>query len=196
MKIILASKSPRRKELLKLAGISDFTVSPAVGEETADPSLSAADAIKLIALCKAREVAARFEKDDLIIAADTLVYLDGTPLGKPKDAADAHRMLRALSGRPHTVRTGVAVIRGSRELSACEETEVFFRELTDTEIDEYIASGEPMDKAGAYGIQGGASRFIPKITGDYSNVVGLPVCRTSLMINELIRGDGIEQNVN
>ena len=184
MKIILASKSPRRQELLKNLGITDFDVIPAKGEEHIVDDLSPEDEVCSIALCKAREVAAA-HKDDVVIAADTLVFLDGNPLGKPKDRSDAFRMLKALSGREHSVLTGVAVIYGGRELCECESTRVFFRDMTGEEIERYIDSGEPMDKAGAYGIQGLGSVFIPRIEGDYFNVMGLPLSKLYSMLQKM-----------
>ena len=185
MRIILASKSPRRRELLKNLGITDFEVIPAHGEERLVSGLSPEDEVRSIALGKAREVAQACSGDDVVIAADTLVFLDGEPLGKPASRDDAFRMLRALSGRSHSVLTGVAVIRGEDELCECESTRVFFRDLSDDEIEKYVDSGEPMDKAGAYGIQGRGSVFVPRGEGDYFNVMGLPVARLYLMLRQM-----------
>lgn len=185
MKIILASQSPRRQELLKNLGITDFSVIPAKGEEQLISGLTPEDAVCAIALGKAREVASSQGNDAVIIAADTLVFLDGKPLGKPADSDDAAKMLRSLSGRDHLVMTGVAVIYGSKEIAECESTRVFFRRITEDEITRYIDSGEPMDKAGAYGIQGLGSIFIPRIEGDYFNVMGLPVSRLYSMLEKM-----------
>lgn len=174
-RVVLASGSPRRRELLGQMGITEFEVLPARGEETAPTGLTPAELVRHLALQKAREVAA-LRPDALVIGADTVVVLDGAVLGKPKDEADAKRMLAALSGRSHEVYTGLAVLCGGREYGHAERTEVTFRDMTGAEIAAYVATGEPMDKAGAYGIQGRACVFIRGIRGDYYNVVGLPVC--------------------
>jgi len=186
MEYVLASASPRRRELLpRVLGKTPFRVQPAVGEEPDGTGLPPAEMVQRIAAAKAAEVAAGCSSDAVIIAADTLVYLDGTPLGKPRDKEDAVRMLRALSGRSNTVWSGIAVQRGSQCLTAAEATEVFFRELDKDEIASYAESGEPLDKAGAYGIQGGASVMISGISGDYYNAVGLPLCRLWQMLRQL-----------
>jgi septum formation protein len=183
MDIILASKSPRRREMLSMLGV-DFTVIPAEGDEKADPNDTPGEMVRFLALKKAEEIAEK-HPDSLVIGADTLVFLDGKPLGKPRDEGDAAEMLTMLSGRTHQVCTGVAVIRGDRRLVDFEKTDVEFRELTPEEIQAYIRTGEPMDKAGAYGIQGRGSVFIPGIKGDYFNVVGLPICRLWTMLREI-----------
>ena len=134
---------------------------------------------------KCLEIASQAGEDDVVIAADTVVCLDDEILGKPADEADARRMLRALSGRDHRVFTGVTAARGGTVLSAFEETAVHFRPLDEREIDAYIATGEPMDKAGAYGIQGRAALFVRAIEGDYFNVVGLPLCRLGEILKKL-----------
>lgn len=185
MRIILASQSPRRQELLKNLGFTDFEIIPAKGEEQIIAGLLPEEEVCAIALGKAREVALQCGNDSLIIAADTLVFLDGKPLGKPKDKNDAVRMLKALSGRAHTVMTGVAVIYNGHETAEYESTKVFFRDMTDAEIVRYVESGEPMDKAGSYGIQQFGSVFIPRIEGDYFNVMGLPVCRLYSMLEKM-----------
>ena len=180
--IILASGSPRRKELLQQIGIP-FQVIKSDTEEKitkTDP----ADIVKELSLQKASEVAAGIQQG-IVLGADTIVCLDDEILGKPADEADAARMLKALSGRDHRVFTGVTVARGGRVLSDYEETAVHFRPLTEREIAAYIATGEPMDKAGAYGIQGRASLFVRAIEGDYFNVVGLPLCKLGQMLKEL-----------
>lgn len=184
MKIILASASPRRRELLGTIGIKDFIVCPAKGKELAPESLSPDELVKYLSREKAREVAALYP-DDLIIAADTIVWAKGRVLGKPRDEADAFNMLRLLSGDIHEVHTGITLIKGGTELCEAECTKVSFRELSDSEINAYIASGEPMDKAGAYGIQGLASLMVSKIEGEYFTVVGLPLCRLGLMLNKI-----------
>ena len=178
MNLILASKSPRRQELLGLFGLS-FTVQAADVDETMDPCLSPARAVGEVS---ARKALAIPDHNALILAADTIVVCDGQILGKPQTEADARRMLNLLSGRDHQVITGVTLRRGQRLLTQTETTRVWFRELSQAEIAAYIASGEPMDKAGAYGIQGRASVFIPRIDGDYFNVMGLPLCRLDQML--------------
>ena len=182
MELILASQSPRRRELLGLFNLP-FTVRVADIDETMDPSRSPAEEVARVSLAKARAV--EREKEDVVIAADTIVVLGDRVLGKPASEAQAEEMLTALSGRAHQVMTGVTVLRGDRSLTATEITDIHFRELTNREIRRYIATGEPMDKAGSYGIQGGAALFTEKIHGDYYNVVGLPVCRLLRMLREL-----------
>jgi len=182
MKLILASQSPRRRELLEQVGLS-FTVRPAQGEQPVS-GLSPEETVKAIALEKARAVAAVSAPDELILAADTLVYIDDCPLGKPSDREEAAAMLRRLSGREHTVCTGVALIKGENRLVRCEKTAVRFRELSDETIARYIATGEPMDKAGSYGIQGMGALLVSGIEGDYFNVVGLPLALLSDMLTE------------
>ena len=185
MRVILASKSPRRQMLLKILGIDDFDIVPAVGEEDDGGAETPEQAVCNIAGHKASEVKEKCGDDDLIIAADTIVYLDGKMLGKPRDEADAKRMLRSLSGRVHSVYTGVALILGDEKLTDSVKTDVYFRELTDDEIDAYVKSGEPMDKAGAYGIQGMGRTLIDKIDGDFYNVMGLPLCRLGMMLSSI-----------
>ncbi|MCD8382967.1 MAG: Maf family protein [Clostridiales bacterium] len=182
MSIILASQSPRRRALLEQMGISDFTVLPARGQEDMSAELTPEHLVETLALNKGREVAARTAAGNLVIAADTVVALHGEVLGKPQDEADAYRMLQLLSGETHAVHTGVAVLRDGQSLCEHETTLVRFRSLSDREIRAYIATGEPMDKAGAYGIQGRGAVLVEGIQGDYCNVVGLPVCRLSRML--------------
>ena len=184
MNLILASASPRRRELLSALGLS-FEVRPAKGEEHPEPGLSGGETAKRLSRAKCLEIAADADENAVVIAADTVVCLDDEILGKPADEQDAKRMLRALSGRDHRVFTGVTVARGGRVLSDFEETAVHFRPLSEREIEAYIATGEPMDKAGAYGIQGRASLFVRAIEGDYFNVVGLPLCKLGQMLKEL-----------
>ena len=188
MQFVLASASPRRRELVELMGLAPLKILPAVGEEIAAPGLTGGDLAAALALHKAREVSQHASEDDIVIGADTVVCLDGVVFGKPHDEADAHRMLRALSGRTHTVYTGVAVIRGDEMRTHAEATTVRFRPLTDAEIAGYIATGEPMDKAGAYGIQGKGSLLITGIDGDFFNVMGLPVCA----LGEMLKTFGVE----
>ena len=177
--MILASASPRRRELLSRIGLA-FTVKPACGEERGRGAL-AWEQVEELALQKAEEIAEEAGENVIVIGADTLVFLDGKPMGKPQDEKEAARMLSALQGRTHQVYTGVALIwsRGGeqRRRSFHECTDVTVYPMTQEEILAYIRAGEPMDKAGAYGIQGLFARHIPKIEGDYNNVVGLPVGR-------------------
>ena len=182
MKLILASQSPRRRELLGLFRLP-FTVRVADIDETMDPARSPAEEVARVSLEKARAV--ERAADDVIIAADTIVVLGDQLLGKPRDEAHAEEMLASLSGRAHQVMTGVTVLRGDRSITATEITDIHFRELSNREIRRYIATGEPMDKAGSYGIQGGAALFASRIEGDYYNVMGLPVCRLLQMLREL-----------
>ena len=170
---------------MEMLGVSDFDIIPAKGEEIIDPALTPAELVCELSRCKASEVAPVHEADTVTIGADTIVVLDDKVLGKPRDEEDAAAMLRALSGRSHAVYTGITVIRGDKILSHAERTEVKFLALSEKEIADYIATKEPMDKAGSYAIQGKASRFIYAIEGDYHNVVGLPVCRLGLMLKEV-----------
>lgn len=171
--LIIASASLRRQELLRNAGIA-FEVQPAHIPEDPLPGESAKACAERLAREKALAVA-RLRPQDVVLGADTVVVVDNELLGKPADAADAVRMLRMISGREHDVITGVCLVVGGRWSVGSETTRVTVSEMTDTDIAAYIATGEPMDKAGAYAIQGIASRWIPRIEGDYSNVVGLPV---------------------
>jgi septum formation protein len=173
MRLILASASPRRMELLGDAGYA-FDVVPAHVDESGLAGEPPPAYVLRVAALKARAVAARVS-DGIVLAADTIVVVDGEMLAKPVDDDDARRMLRLLSGRAHEVLTGVVVVRDGRESSAIVATRVRFRMLTPDEIDWYVASGEPRDKAGAYGVQGLASRFVEAVAGSYTNVVGLPV---------------------
>jgi len=180
--LVLASASPRRQELLRSAGIT-FEVQPAHIAEDALPGEAAKDCAERLARDKALAVA-RQRPRDFVLGADTVVVVDGQLLGKPADAADAARMLRMLSGREHRVITGVCLVVGGEPSFASETTVVTVSEITDRDIADYVASGEPMDKAGAYAIQGIASRWIPRIEGDYCNVVGLPVALVFRMLRE------------
>ena len=183
MQIILASQSPRRKELLGLFHLP-FTVRAADIDETMDPSLSPCQAVAAVCEKKAAAVAA-LHPDSLIVSADTVVVVDHQILGKPKNPDDAARMLRLLSGRDHQVMTGMTVLKGDACRTVTEVTDLHFRPLSRREIESYVRSGEPMDKAGSYGIQGGAALFCEKMSGDYYNVMGLPVCRLGEILREL-----------
>ena len=174
MNLILASASPRRQELLKLFGIP-FIIRVADIDETMDPMASAYDEVARLSREKAMAVSR--EPKDTVIAADTIVVCQGKILGKPHSYEEAVAMLQLLSGRDHQVMTGCTVLKGDRAETFTEVTDIHFRDLSDKEIRRYVDSGEPMDKAGAYGIQGGAALFCEKMVGDYYNVMGLPVCR-------------------
>jgi len=173
--IVLASQSPRRQELLRRMGIEHFSVVVPNADESYPAGLSAQETVSLIARKKADAAARLASPDDIVITADTMVFLDDERLGKPHDEADALRMLTELSGRAHTVCTGVTVRRGDNLECFTVSTEVYFRSASRQELLGYIATGEPMDKAGAYGIQGLGSLFIERINGDYYNVMGLPI---------------------
>jgi septum formation protein len=197
--LVLASASPRRQELLRNAGIS-FTAQGADIDETPLAGESPQACAERLAREKALAIGQK-RPQDLILGADTIVVVDAIILGKPCDAADAARMLRLLSGRTHQVITGVCLVKpavsdqlsvSSQSLTASETTLVTMSHLSDDEIRAYIETGEPMDKAGAYAIQGLASRWIPRIEGDYSNVVGLPVALVYRMLREL-KGENAEQ---
>ena len=181
MSLILASQSPRRRELLGLTGL-DFTIRVADIDETMDLSKAPYDEVARVSRLKALAVARKPE--DVVVAADTIVVCDHQVMGKPRNEADAFRMLSALSGGVHRVWSGVCVRAGERILTEAECTEVCFRTLAEEEIRAYIATGEPMDKAGSYGYQGLASVFVESIRGDYFNVVGLPLCRLGQMLKE------------
>ena len=179
MNLILASQSPRRRELLGLTGL-DFVVRAADIDETMDETKPPEEEVARVSRLKALAVAR--EPDDVVIAADTIVVCEGKVLGKPRDEADAFRMLSLLSGRDHQVMTGMTVLQGDEIVTHTEVTRLRFRDLLPREIRAYIASGEPMDKAGAYGIQGGAALFCTRMEGDYYNVMGLPVCALSVIL--------------
>ena len=191
MNVILASQSPRRRELLGLFHIP-FCVRVADIDETMTPG--AAPDSEVARLSREKALAVERQADDLVIAADTIVVCDGRILGKPADAEGAKAMLRLLSGRDHQVMTGMTVLRADQAVVVTEVTDIHFRELTEKEIEDYVASGEPMDKAGAYGIQGGAALFCSRMEGDYYNVVGLPVCRLAQILKEVapeLMGDAL-----
>ncbi|MFI5097177.1 MAG: Maf family protein [Candidatus Acidiferrales bacterium] len=186
MKLILASASPRRAEILRDAGVSFTVVSSAV-DETPYPGEAPAALVQRLADAKADLVAARAVGPAIVVAADTVVVLDGQVLGKPRSTEDARHMLEQLSGRTHSVHTGVSLIRlpDAERLQFVETTLVHFSQLTAEDISLYLATEEPYDKAGAYAIQGRASRFIPRIEGCYYNVVGLPLEHLLASLREL-----------
>lgn len=187
MRLVLASASPRRAELLTAAGFA-FDVRPVEVDETPLPGEGASAYVLRLADLKAQSC--RCDREgEVVLAADTTVVVRGILLAKPADEADARRMLRMLSGREHAVLTGLALRAGDRTVSAVETTRVRFVPLDEAEIDWYVRSGEPADKAGAYAVQGRAARFVERIDGSYSNVVGLPVSRVYLMLKELASSD-------
>jgi septum formation protein len=192
VKLLLASASPRRRELLAQAGLK-FTVAAANLNEDRLPDEAAAAYVQRLAEEKALAVwnahRAEDSPDDplVVLGADTCVVSDGHILGKPADTADARRMLELLSGRTHAVLTGLAAVSADKTVRDVEITQVTFNQLTDRDIAQYIASGEPLDKAGAYAIQGEAARWIPRIEGCYFNVVGLPIARTVALLDEVQR---------
>ncbi len=185
-KIILASKSPRRHEILCLGGF-DHEIKVSDADESLPDGLTAAESAREISKRKALAVKQELtaeQQEAVIIAADTVVEVGGEIFGKPKDEREAEMMLRTLSGKVHFVHTGITVIDGGRVYSEAVTTEVTVRELFDDEIKGYIASGEPMDKAGAYAVQGKGGAFVSSLKGDYFNVVGLPLCRISSILRE------------
>ena len=181
--IVLASGSPRRQELLQRIGITDFDIRVPETEESYPEGLSPRQVVEYISREKADAAAKLCTPEEIVITADTMVFLDEARLGKPADEADALRMLTSLQGRHHTVCTGITVRQGGRSLTESESTEVYFRPATEAELRGYIATGEPMDKAGAYGIQGMGALLVEKINGDFFNVMGLPVLRLSRMLS-------------
>ena len=184
MRIVLASKSPRRRELLS-AKYSDFEIKVSDCDETLPKGTSILRGVELIAVRKGEAVLRDCGDDTLVISSDTLVELDGEALGKPRDDGDAYHMLKNLSGRVNYVHTGVAVHYRGRLASGVATTAVKFRELDDAEILEYVKSGEPRDKAGAYGIQSGAGHFVESINGDFDTVVGLSMRLLEKLIDEV-----------
>lgn len=185
--IVLASGSPRRQELLRRIGITEFDVVVPSADESCPAGLTAQEAVMYIARKKSEAARALTAENDLVITADTMVFLGGERLGKPRDAADALRMLTELSGARHTVCTGVAVRQGDRLDCFAVSTDVYFRRASERELRAYIASGEPMDKAGAYGIQGLGALLAERIDGDFFNVMGLPL----LPLYRSLRGFGL-----
>ena len=183
VRIVLASQSPRRRELLTLVGLA-HEVRPADVDETPHADELPVPHAERLARAKAETLACR-ERDAVVVAADTIVVIDDLILGKPGDAAEAGAMLRRLAGRTHTVFTAVAVARGGRTVSGVEEVRVTFRALDDAEIAAYVATGEPMDKAGSYGIQGFGATIVERIEGDYFAVMGLPLVRLVGLLGEV-----------
>lgn len=185
-KYVLASKSPRRKELLSNIGIKYEVMESDFDESTVSKELEPQLYVKELAMFKAMSVVKNVSADTLVIGADTVVVFDNEVLGKPKDRQDAIGMLKKLSGNVHYVYTGVCVVRSNdaKTVASCEKTAVFFRQLTDDEIEYYIDTYKPFDKAGSYGIQEYAGVFVSRIEGDYFNIVGLPVCRLNNILKE------------
>lgn len=183
MKIVLASQSPRRRELLGKMGLEFTTRSPEIDEDAVQ-GLPAQELVKVLSREKALHIAREEDPDTVVIGSDTVVVLDGAILGKPASAAQAEEMLEGLSGRSHEVCTGITVCQGDKVVSQAEVTQVTFRTLTRQEIQQYVRTGEPMDKAGAYGIQGYGALLVEGIRGDYSSVVGLPVCRLGRILQD------------
>lgn len=183
MSLILASASPRRKELLSLFGVP-FVIRAADIDEKMDPEKPPFDEVARVSCLKA--LAVERTAEDIVVAADTIVVCGNQVLGKPHSREEAISMLRMLSGREHQVMTGCTVVRGDWRETFTEVTDLRFRELSEEEIRRYVDSGEPMDKAGAYGIQGGAALFCPGMKGDYYNVMGLPVCRLGETLKKVL----------
>ena len=181
-KIVLASASPRRHELLGRIGITEFDIRIPEVEESFPEGLTPQQVVEHISREKAAAAAKLCTDDEIVITADTMVFLDHERLGKPRAEADALRMLTALQGRHHTVCTGVTVRRGTQIITEAETTRVYFRSATKEELLAYIATGEPMDKAGSYGVQGKGALLVEKLDGDFFNVMGLPVLRLSRML--------------
>jgi septum formation protein len=184
VRLVLASRSPRRADLLRAAGFA-FDVDPAEIDESVMPGETASAYVERLAILKAREVAGR-RAEDLVLGADTAVVVDGDILGKPVDVLEARSMLRRLAGRAHEVVTGVAVCRGAELRATVERSLVHFTPLSEDDLTWYVSSGEPFDKAGGYGIQGLASRFADRIEGSYTNVVGLPVGLTVGLLRSFV----------
>lgn len=179
-RIVLASASPRRQELLRRIGLTNFTVRVPQVEETCPAGLAPEETV--IYISREKSLTVESAPDEIVITADTMVFLDDKRLGKPADEAEALAMLRALQGRRHTVCTGVTVRQGARTLSRARSTGVWFRHADDEELCAYIAGGEPLDKAGAYGVQGQGALLVERIDGDFFNVMGLPVELLSRML--------------
>ena len=184
--VILASASPRRRELMALV-TENFKVMPADCDETVPNGLTARETVEYLSLIKGNALKGKVAAEDIIISADTVVAVDGEILGKPHGKDDARRMINLLSGRKHTVFTGVTLTKGEKQYTFSEKTDVEFFSLTDEEIENYISTPEPYDKAGAYGIQGKAALLVKGIYGDYYNVVGFPVARLRRELNEFVK---------
>lgn len=188
MRIVLASKSPRRRELLRKI-FEDFEIITRETDETLPYNVHPSAGVEILAIRKGAAVAQELEPGALVISSDTLVELGGVPLGKPKDASDAVRMLSELSGRTHHVHTGVAVHYKGRVYSGVDSAAVTFRNLSEKEIVEYVESGEPMDKAGAYAIQGRGAKFAEKFEGEFDAIVGLGLKLTKKLIDTAVEDD-------
>lgn len=188
MRIILASKSPRRRQLLSEI-VAEFDIITCECDETLPADVHPRRGVEILAVRKGQAVLGELSNDDLIISSDTLVELDGVPLGKPKNEEDARAMLRSLSGRSHNVHTGVAIHYRGRMFSGVDSTAVYFKPLTEQQISEYIASNEPMDKAGSYGIQGLGGKFVEKYEGRFDTVVGLSVKLTKELIKKALQNE-------
>jgi len=190
MKVILASKSPRRRELLSRI-IDKFEIATAQTDESLPASIHPMEGVGILAVRKGEAVLKNYSAEDLIISSDTLVELDGEPLGKPADISDAHRILRKLSGKCHNVHTGVAIHYLGKVFSGVHTSRVTFRQMTDEEIYSYIETGEPMDKAGAYGIQGIGGQFVESFDGEFESIMGLSLTLTEKLLGEAL---GKEKN--
>ena len=185
LKVVLASASPRRKELLSLI-FNEYDIRPADCDEALPEGIKAQEAVEYLSLIKNKATVEICDENSLVISADTVVAVDGEILGKPQDKEDARRMISLLSGREHQVFTGVTLSLNGNFKTFSEKTDVVFYKLTDKEIEDYISTDEPYDKAGAYGIQGKAGLLVKAVNGDYYNVVGLPVARLKREIMEFI----------
>lgn len=185
LKVVLASASPRRKELLSLI-FNEYDIRPADCDETLPEGIKAQEAVEYLSLIKNKATVEICHEKSLVISADTVVAVEGEILGKPQDKEDARRMISLLSGREHQVFTGVTLSLNGKFKTFSEKTDVVFYKLTDKEIEDYISTDEPYDKAGAYGIQGKAGLLVKSVNGDYYNVVGLPVARLKREIKEFI----------
>lgn len=186
MRYILASKSPRRRELIGEI-IPEFEILTKEVDETLPEGIHPREGVEMLAIRKGSAVVEEAGIDCVVISSDTLVELGGVALGKPRDEAEAVGMLRMLSGKAHNVHTGVAVQYKGKCYSGVATTAVYFRKMSDGEIADYVASGDPMDKAGSYGIQSGGGKFVEKIEGDYDTVVGLSVALTKRLIDEAVK---------
>lgn len=185
LKVVLASASPRRKELLSLI-FNEYDIRPADCDEALPEGIKAQEAVEYLSLIKNKATVEICDENSLVISADTVVAVEGEILGKPQDKEDARRMISLLSGREHQVFTGVTLSLNGNFKTFSEKTDVVFYKLTDKEIEDYISTDEPYDKAGAYGIQGKAGLLVKAVNGDYYNVVGLPVARLKREITEFI----------
>ena len=194
MNVILASASPRRKELLGYI-VPRFEIIPADVDETLPKEIPAEKSAEFLAVKKAEHISAQYP-ESIVIGSDTVVIVDGEILGKPADEADAYRMLKKLSGKTHMVVTGVCISQGEKKKSFSEATQVEFYPLSEEEIRDYIATGDPMDKAGAYGIQGEGCVLIKGIEGDFFTVMGLPAARLKRELAEFISAKGDSKNAD